>query len=175
MNPRPFTTRTAQRTAKGLAVTALAVGLVATVLVPSAAQAAPPINPRPGPSYAPDLTAVFKQGDPHTRLSLTYFHVIVKNLGSSDANAIRVNVTVPSGFTDLKVLGANPGTCSVAGWTATCALIQLIGGTEHLINMSAISGVETGAHEVTVTVDPDGLVKESDETNNTVTGTIIVY
>lgn len=172
MNPRTLAARIAQRTLNALVVTALSLGLAATVLAPASAFAAP-LNPMPGPSYLADLTPGFRTGDAHAQRSQTYFTASVTNRGSSDAKGVRVNVALPSGFTDLRVTGTYPG-CTVSGRNVSCAFVSVVGGNTLEIPMSAIAPAASGAFPVTITVDPDNLVKESKEHNNIMTGIITV-
>lgn len=172
MSPEMRLNPIAQRASRALAAAVVALGLVATALAPASAAAAP-LNPRPGPSIMPDLVVSFKPGDVHGRLELTYFSVIVRNQGSTEARGVRVTATLPDGFTNLK--GGNSTMCAVDGHTISCSMGAMPGGAEGVMGMSAVSPPFAGLYPVAVTVDPDNLVRELKETNNNTTGTLTVY
>lgn len=157
----------------GLVLGVVMLGLSTTLLAPAAAEAGP-LNPKPGPSYAPDLAVRLHLATPPTPLARTWVTTYVRNQGSTDAAGVRVNTTLPDGFTDIK-FDNPPGECGVSGNTVTCAIRQLPAGTEAPINIGANAPPLTGAYTVTVVVDPENLVKEGKETNNAASATINVY
>lgn len=173
MTPRHLTAWIAQRSAKAFAVAALALGVSATVLAPVTAQAAP-LSPRPGPTYGPDLVVSVSPGAPRQRLQTIAAVVRLTNQGSSRANGSRVNVTFPEGFTDIKITRAGGQYCSVYGNTATCTATSLEPGDYMEIYVGANAPATQGVFILTAVADPDNLVQEGRESNNTATAKLVV-
>jgi CARDB len=174
MNSRHLTALFAQRASKALSVAALAVGLTATVLAPSSALAAP-ITVDRGPSYSPDLVATFTAGEPQVPGARIGFYAIVKNEGFTAASPVRMNVTLPSGFTNIQVTDSGYSTCSISGQTVSCGVSNLPAGEPMGAAIVATAPANRDSYSVTVVADPGQLVKEGRETNNTVRGTLVVY
>jgi uncharacterized repeat protein (TIGR01451 family) len=101
------------------------------------------------------------------------FVVTVSNIRSGAiGNPVSVNVSVPQGFT---ALSADPGvvsgfTCSFKGNSCSCTTAPMAGNTQKTFRISAtapstISGTSQ-SFTLTAQVDPNGIVNEGDETNN---------
>ena len=177
MNSRHLTALFAQRASKALSVAALAVGLTATVLAPSSALAAP-ITVDRGPSYSPDLVAMFLPGAPKPGHEIIGFYAMVQNDGFTPAAPVRMTVTLPAGFTEITIVeAAGQTSCNVSGQTVFCgmpALLNLEPGARTGAAITARAPAAAGTYTVTVVADPGQHVKEGRESNNTIQGKLIV-
>ena len=173
MNPRDLTVWIARRATKALAVVALALGVAATALAPTAAHAGP-LNPKPGPSLTPDLVTSIIPGDPKLRLTEIQFTAVMKNQGSLTARGVRMRVTLPDGFTNIKISPGVEQSCTIEGNSVTCVAQSLDGGQYGSVNIKARTPATIGSYTVTSTIDPDNFVRESKEYNNVGTGTLLV-
>jgi hypothetical protein len=172
MHPRQLTARIVQRTSKALVVAALALGLSASVLAPSAAFAAP-LNPRPGPSFSPDLVPVADR--PNVLPDGTIAIVAgVKNQGSRGATPVLMRFQFPSDVYDIKVNFPGDFNCFVSGYVVMCSSdMTLDGGETRGVNVTARTA-NPGTYNIDFTVDPNGHVAESRETNNRTTFSAVV-
>lgn len=168
MTPRKITVPIIQRAYRSVVVTALALGLAATTLAPSAALAGP-LYPGTGPTISPDLVpelstpAAYGTG----AIALAAF---VKNTGSTAAQPVSLRVVFPDRFTSVKVAAAHESLrCATAGTVITCNMTRPLQGGESV--GVAVDGLppRSGAFSFSLTVDPDRHVREVDESNNSMT------
>lgn len=165
MTPRQITAQLPRLTTKALTITALSLGLAATVFAPLEAQAGP-LNPGKSPTIAPDLvpelSSPLQYGTGVVAVSAS-----VRNTGSTAAQPVRLRVVFPEKFTQVKVGARHESLqCSVSGSVVTCTMTRPLQGGESV--GVAVDGrpPRPGAFRFSMTVDPLGEVTEVNESNN---------
>ena len=118
-------------------------------------------------SLRPDLT-ISKNGPSLVeRLTPMAYTLTVNNIGTVPAVNVRVMDTVPAGLTAITASGTSLFVCSVAGQTVTCDGGAVNQGSNATITINALAPFATGTITNTAVVDPDDLIPEGNELNNT--------
>ena len=167
MNLRQRAVQIVHRSSKALVTTALALGLAATILAPTTAQAGP-LQPGKAPSYGPDLVPemylfVYENGSVRAAAS-------VRNRGSSPAAPARFKLRLPQRHT-VSSIQPPPGTrCSqsvdLEFISVTCSVDAPLPGGDAVTVEVFGKPASTGTVSYLVTVDPNNEVREASETNN---------
>jgi CARDB len=90
-----------------------------------------------------------------------------------DAANVGLRAQIPTAFTITGVYAPNGFACSVSGGTVSCVGGSVAGGTEAIICAAVTVPLQEGTFQYSATVDPNNLVAERNESNNT--GTFSVY
>lgn len=120
-----------------------------------------------GGAALPDLTlSVAGPSSVPTSTPMTYT-LTVANIGAAGAAGVTVVDTLPEGLTAVSAAGTSLFTCDVDGRTVTCTGGAVNGGSNATITIDATSPADAGTLTTTAVVDPDDVVPEIDELNNT--------
>jgi hypothetical protein len=172
MRLRQFVQQGWPRIMSTLALTVLASGIVVAVVAVSRALATA-LNPRVGPSFSPDLTVSAWKFGPLDVGERAMIPVDVANAGASTASPVRVLVHVGPGFVDasIKSSGFTSQDLGVGGAGERrfiCTAPNLDGGESlRLTVIATVQSADLPSRWLRVQVDPDNLVHERRETNNT--------
>jgi hypothetical protein len=172
MDPRPWTSRITQRTLRAVTVTALSLGLAATVLAPTAASAAP-ANSLITDAKS-DLTAGildFESFEPGKRRDLS---IVVVNNG--DARSYPVDLKIETGgdfyWPYAKSVAGHGITCdqgridpATNRAVINCKIPQIMRNSHRALTLNLSKG-SSGENWIRTTIDPQNADPESDETNN---------
>ena len=181
MTPRHLTSQIALRTSKALGVAALVIGLAATTFAPASALAAPARDDRA------DLVLTYDKK--YEKGPSQWFgsrdagiHAIVTNTGSATAETIEVRFVFPPQVIGRNLAYRTEG--GADGWT--CGKLEQAVETKNRSMYCRTRGLgagesksfdirgmfnEDGDFWIEAAVDPNGLIPESDEANNTLTVT----
>jgi len=115
----------------------------------------------------PDLT-ISKNGPTSvvTTSPMTYT-LTINNIGTANADNVKVVDTVPAGLTAISATGTSLFTCGVVGQTVTCTGGRVNFGSNATVTINATSPAATGTITNTASVDPDNTIAETNELNNT--------
>jgi hypothetical protein len=158
--------------ASTLALTALASALVVAVVAVSRALATA-LNPWVVATYRPDLTVSAWKFGPLDVGERAMIPVDVANAGAATASPVRVLIQVGPGFVDasIKSIGftSHDLGVGVAGERRfICTAAKLDGGQSLRLTINAtVQSADLSSRRLRVQVDPDNLVDERRETNNT--------
>ena len=165
MNPRQIASRLARRTSRAIAVTALALGIVAGAAPLSPAVAAPLDAPK-----GPDLiagTLYFNSVERGERVNVP---ILVKNNGTETAHAPQVAISSHF-FSNTKVSGRGWSCKTEVGETTygpkeyfLCSAWEI--GAGEVLPLTFTGTKQWGDASITVNADPNKTVRETNEDNN---------
>jgi hypothetical protein len=174
MNTPRMTSQFVQRTSKGLAMAALAFGLVASVVAPHSVYADSLTRPKPVvATYFPDLVPVTFGAAVHA--DGTFGMVAqAKNQGGVTASTAALKFELPTNLYDIRVQDSGNYSCFIAGYTVMCTLNRgLPAGDKQGVAIVA-RAFHPGTYPIRVTADPNDLVSEANETNNQTTVAVVI-
>jgi len=125
----------------------------------------------------PDLTVTKTDSpDPVVLGNPLTYTINVSNIGKADTTGVVVQDTLPSGLTNISTTVNNGFTAAVNGNVVTFSGGSLVQGATTTLKIQATPTLipSSSALTNTVIVDPNGLIGEFDETNNTATATTTV-
>lgn len=175
MAPRHLTSHVTQRTSKALSIAVLAIGLAASTFVPASALAAPARDDMA------DLVLTYdKKFDVTPSISGPRgsrsggIRAVVKNIGSAPTEPVELRVVFPPQVMgrNLSSMGSHIWKCdpferveATRNRTMTCRTDALKPGESATLSMEGLF-IEDGDFWIQAAVDPQGLIPESDESNN---------
>ncbi|MDI9635974.1 CARDB domain-containing protein [Geitlerinema splendidum] len=134
----------------------------------------PPITPTP-PQNLPDLTiSKTDNPDPVTIGQTLTYTLTVRNQGNASASGIVVRDTLPPGFNVTNIAGGGGFTGTQQGQVVTFTGGTLAVGASATLTITGTAPATAGSITNTAVVDPDNLIPESNEANNTVSITTTV-
>jgi uncharacterized repeat protein (TIGR01451 family) len=115
----------------------------------------------------PDLN-VAKAGPTSVAINAPITYTLtVNNIGTAHATGVKVVDTVPAGVTGIAAAGTSLFTCGVAGQTVTCTGGAINQGSNGTITITGTTPAAPTTLTNTASVDPDNVIAESNELNNT--------
>ncbi|MCD8487773.1 MAG: S8 family serine peptidase [Desertifilum sp.] len=153
-------------------ILALGQGILGLIPPPTPPTPIPPPTP---PPLITDLTITKTDNpDPVTAGQPLTYTLTVINQGPTSASGIVVRDTLPLGFTVTNIAGGDGFTGTQQGQVVTFTGGTLAAGASATLTITGTAPTTAGTITNTAIVDPDNLIPEFNETNNTVSITTTV-